>query len=230
MPQSSRIEIRAGQQKQTPEFTTRDLKMKVKTTQEKQVSRPTTVIKIKKRKLFEEISTPVSKSKEALLPIRRTTRSMAKQVIVPNIPSLQREPMDILSSPEKGSGCGATVSEAEGLVTVSETEGLVTETLRGLRKEKEAREEVTKEAITSSPDKSLNKQKLIAKIERLKQEVEEYKVLDRHIKAENAQLKEQHAEVSAKLNKVLRLIQYTRVIKKELKSEVSGFNILQPEK
>jgi DNA repair exonuclease SbcCD ATPase subunit len=129
--------------------------------------------------------------------------------------------MDIPSSPEKGSGCGATVSE---------TEGLVTETLRGLRKEKEAREEVTKEAITSSPDKSLNKQKLIAKIEKLKQEIEEYKVLDRHIKAENAQLKEQHAEVSAKLNKVLRLIQYTRVIKKELRSEVSGFNILQPEK
>jgi hypothetical protein len=71
---------------------------------------------------------------------------------------------------------------------------------------------------------------LIAEVERLKQEVEEYKVLDRHIKAENAQLKEQHAEVSAKLNKVLRLIQYTRVIKKELRSEVSGFNILQPEK
>ena len=64
----------------------------------------------------------------------------------------------------------------------------------------------------------------------MKQEVEEYKVLDKHIKAENAQLKEQHAEVSAKLNKVLRLIQYTRVIKKELRSEVSGFNILQPEK
>ena len=71
---------------------------------------------------------------------------------------------------------------------------------------------------------------MITKIERLKQEVEEYKVLDKHIKAKNAQLKEQHAEVSAKLNKVLRLIQYTRVIKKELRSEVSGFNILQPEK
>jgi hypothetical protein len=63
---------------------------------------------------------------------------MAKQVTVPNIPSLQGEPMDIPSSLEKGSGCGATVSETEGLVTVSETEGLVIETLRGLRKEKEA--------------------------------------------------------------------------------------------
>ena len=75
--------------------------MKVKTTQEKQVSMPTTVIKIKRRKLFEETSTPINKSKEASLPIQRTTRSMAKQVTVPNIPSLQGEPMDIPSSPEK---------------------------------------------------------------------------------------------------------------------------------
>ena len=89
---------------------------------------------------------------------------------------------------------------------------------------------MTKEAITPSPNKSLNKRKFIAKIERLKQEIEEYKVLDRHIKAENAQLKEQYVEVSARLNKVLRLIQYTRVIKKEMRSEVFGFNILQPEK
>jgi hypothetical protein len=147
------------------------------------VSRPTTDVKIKKRKLFEEITTPVSKSKEALPPIWRTTISMAKQMIVPNIPSLQKEPMDISSSPEKGSGCGAIVSEAWGLVTISETEGLVIETLRGLRKEKEAREEITKEEITSSLDKSLNKQRLIAKFKRLKQEVEEYQVLDRHIKA-----------------------------------------------
>jgi hypothetical protein len=69
MPQSSRIEIRVGQQKQTPESTTQGLKIKVKSTQEKQVSRPTTVIKIKKRKLFEETSTPVIKSKEVSLPI-----------------------------------------------------------------------------------------------------------------------------------------------------------------
>jgi hypothetical protein len=62
---------------------------------------------------------------------------------------------------------------------------------------------VTKKAITSSLDKSLNKQQLIVKIGKLKQEIEEYQVLDRHIKAENAQLKEQNAEVSAKLNKVL---------------------------
>jgi hypothetical protein len=54
--------------------------------------------------------------------------------------------------------------------------------------------------------------------------------LDRHSKVENAQLKEQNVEVSSKLKKVLWLIQYTRVIKKELRSEASGFNILQPEK
>ena len=89
---------------------------------------------------------------------------------------------------------------------------------------------VAKEVLTPSPDQSLNEPALLIEIERLKQEIEEYKILDRHIKAENAELKEQHAEVSSKLNKVLRLIQYTRVIKKELRSEVSSFNILQPKK
>jgi predicted nuclease with TOPRIM domain len=71
--------------------------------------------------------------------------------------------------------------------------------------------------------------------EELKQEVEEYKVLDRYIKKENAQLKEhnrrlqdEHDEVSAKINKVLCLIQYTRVIKRELKDEASSFDILKP--
>jgi hypothetical protein len=89
---------------------------------------------------------------------------------------------------------------------------------------------VTKKEITSSLNKSLNKQQLIVKIGKLKQEIEEYHVLDRHIKAKNAKLKEQHGEVYAKLNKVLQLIQYTRVIQKELRSEASSFNILQLEK
>jgi hypothetical protein len=123
MPQSSRIEIWIGQQKKTPEFTTQGCKIKVKSTQEEQVSRPTPVSKSKKRKLFEETPTPVSKSKKVSLPIRRTTRSMAKQVTTPNIPSPQGESMDILSSPEKGSGCGATTRETEGLVTISEMKG-----------------------------------------------------------------------------------------------------------
>jgi hypothetical protein len=86
---------------------------------------------------------------------------------------------------------------------------------------------VAKKVLTPSLDKSLNEQTLLTEIERLKQEVEEYKILDRHIKAENAELKEQHAEVSTNLNKVLQLIHYTRVIKKELKSEASGVNILK---
>jgi hypothetical protein len=161
---------------------------------------------------------------------------MAKHAKTPNIPSPQREYMDISSSTEKESGWGATTSETEGLVTISEMEGLVTETLmdlrkgkevvtqealtpspgkslsrrkmimkalRSLRKEKEAREMVTKKVLTPSPDKSLNEQTLLTKIERLKQEIEEYKILERHIKAENVELKEQHAEVSTKLNKVL---------------------------
>jgi hypothetical protein len=85
---------------------------------------------------------------------------------------------------------------------------------------------VTKEVLTPSPDQSLNEQTLLMEIEILKQEIE-YKILDRHIKAENAELKEQHAEVSSKLNKVLRLLHYTWVINKELKSESSCVNILQ---
>ena len=106
---------------------------------------------------------------------------------------------------------------------------MIIKALSSLRKEKGARGMVAKEVLTPIPDNSLNEQTLLTEIERLKQEVEEYKILDRHIKAENAELKEQHAEVSAKLNKVLRLIHYTRVIKKELKSEASGVNILQSE-
>ena len=88
---------------------------------------------------------------------------------------------------------------------------------------------VAKEVLTPSPDQSLNEQTLLMEIERLKQEIEEYKILNRHIKAKNAELKEQHAEVSSKLNKVLRLVHYTRVMKKELKSEGSSVNILQSE-
>ena len=73
--------------------------------------------------------------------------------------------------------------------------------------------------------------------EKLKQEASGYHVLDRHIKVENSQLKEcnlrlhdAQEEVSAKLNKVLHLIQYTKVIKKELRSEASSLNILEPDK
>jgi chemotaxis regulatin CheY-phosphate phosphatase CheZ len=108
----------------------------------------------------------------------------------------------------------------------------------------EARGEVTEQETIFDPVSSLRKKHLVLKVgkltkqnKKLKQEVTEYQVLDRHIKGENAQLKEynrrlQYAqeEASAKINKVLCLIQYTRVIKKELRSEASGFNILQPDK
>jgi hypothetical protein len=90
------------------------------------VAKPTTDVKIKKSKLFEETPTPIKKYKKVSLPTQRTTRSMSKQAIVPNIPSLQGEPMDIPSSPERGSVCGVT--------TICETKGLVKETLRDLRK------------------------------------------------------------------------------------------------
>jgi hypothetical protein len=44
------------------------LKIGIKSTQKKQVSRPTTGVNIKKRKLFEETPTPVSKSKKSHFP------------------------------------------------------------------------------------------------------------------------------------------------------------------
>jgi hypothetical protein len=120
----------------------------------------------------------------------------------------------------------------------------VKEKFRGLRKEKEAQEEVIEQITTYDPKNSLRKQQLIVKIgkltkqsEKMKQEVTEYQVLDRNIKVENAQMKEYNLKlhdaqeaVSAKLNKVLCLIQYTKVIKKELRCESSGLNILQPDK
>jgi septal ring factor EnvC (AmiA/AmiB activator) len=98
------------------------------------------------------------------------------------------------------------------------------------------------EKATHEPVSPLTKHQLELKVknltkynEELKQEVEEYKVLDRHIKKENAQLKEnncrlqgEHDEVSSNLNKVLCLVQYTPVIKRELKYEASGLDILKP--
>jgi hypothetical protein len=67
--------------------------------------------------------------------------------------------------------------------------------------------------------------------------VKEYQLLDRYIKKENEQLKEtsqqlqdDHEETSNKIKKVLRLIQYVRVIKRELKEEASAINIIDPPK
>jgi uncharacterized phage infection (PIP) family protein YhgE len=71
----------------------------------------------------------------------------------------------------------------------------------------------------------------------LKQEMKEYQLLDRYIKKENEQLKatsqqlqDDHEETSNNLKKVLRLLQYIRVIKRELKAEASAINIIDPQK
>jgi septal ring factor EnvC (AmiA/AmiB activator) len=71
----------------------------------------------------------------------------------------------------------------------------------------------------------------------VKQEVKEYQLLDRYIKKENEQLKatsqqlqDDHEETSNKLKKVLRILQYIRVIKRKLKEEASTINIIDPQK
>jgi hypothetical protein len=63
------VEIGNVQQRKTPEPTLRSSKVKIKSTQEKPVSMPITAINMKKRKLFEENSTPIKKSEEVSLPI-----------------------------------------------------------------------------------------------------------------------------------------------------------------
>jgi predicted RNase H-like nuclease (RuvC/YqgF family) len=71
----------------------------------------------------------------------------------------------------------------------------------------------------------------------LQYEVKEYQLLDRYIKKENEQLKatrqqiqDDHEETSNKLKKVLRLLKYVRVIKRELREEASAINIIDPPK
>jgi hypothetical protein len=60
-PQYSRVETRNVQQEQTPEPTLYSSKVKIKYVQEKHVPLPINDTKTKKRKLFEETSTHVSK-------------------------------------------------------------------------------------------------------------------------------------------------------------------------
>jgi hypothetical protein len=61
------VETRNVQQGQNPEPTLWSSKVKIKSVQEKKVPVPINTIKIKKRKLFEETSTPIRKSEEASL-------------------------------------------------------------------------------------------------------------------------------------------------------------------
>jgi hypothetical protein len=95
------VEKRNVQQEKTPEPTLWSSKVKIKSVQEKQVPIPISSTKTKKRNLFEETSTPVRKFEEASLPIRRTTRSMDKQIIFPHVPCLPEDPIDIMNYLEK---------------------------------------------------------------------------------------------------------------------------------
>jgi glutamyl-tRNA reductase len=124
---------------------------------------------------------------------------MVKQGTVPHVPYFAEDPVDIPTSPEQ---------EEMYVTTISEAEELVTETLKDLRREVEAREEIT-EQETHEPVNSLTKHQLELKVkkltkhnEELKQEVEEYKVLDRHIKKENAQLKENNCRLQGEHDEV----------------------------
>jgi hypothetical protein len=71
---------------------------------------------------------------------------MAKKVTIPHIPSFAEDPVDIPTSPEK---------EEMYVTTISEAEELVTETLKDLRREVEAREEIT-EQVTHEPSQSFD--------------------------------------------------------------------------
>jgi hypothetical protein len=93
------------------------------------------------------------------------------------------------------------------------------------------------------PKRTLTKEQMKKKIvelqkqnQELKQEVKEYQLLDRYIKNENEQLKttnqqlqDDDEETYNNIKKVLRLLQYVRVIKKELKAEASAINIIDPQ-
>jgi predicted RNase H-like nuclease (RuvC/YqgF family) len=78
--------------------------------------------------------------------------------------------------------------------------------------------------------------KLQKQNQELKQEVKEYQLLYRYIKKENGKLKgtnqqlqDDHEETSNNIKKVLRLFQYIRVIKRELKEKTSVVNIIDPQ-
>ena len=112
---------------------------------------------------------------------------MVKQGEIIYVPYFEEDPVDIPTSPEQDEMYVATTSEVEELVI---------EKLKDLRREVEAREEIIEKTV-HEPVSSLNKHQLGLKVKNitkqnagLKQEIEENKVLDRHIKKENAQLKE----------------------------------------
>ena len=112
----------------------------------------------------------------------------------------------------------------------------------GMGEEFEERECI--QPVMMESKKTLTKEQMKKKIgelqkqnHKLQQEVKEYQLLDRCIKKENEQLKatsqqlqDNHEETSNNIKKVLRLLQYVRVIKRELKEEASTINIIDPPK
>jgi hypothetical protein len=166
-------------------------------------------------------------------PCKRITRSMArkgKTIVSPHTPE---DPIN-LTSPSEDLPIQDDIS--------SLTEEQATITLCGMREEVEERECMQPAMVEST--KNLKKEQMKKRIgelqkqnQELQQEVKEYQLLDRYIKKENEKLKatnqqiqDDHEETSNKLKKVLRVLQYVSVIKRELREEDSAINIIDPPK
>jgi predicted RNase H-like nuclease (RuvC/YqgF family) len=157
---------------------------------------------------------------------------MEKKGKVVDSPLTHEDPIDFTSSP-------IDLLVQDGIPSL--TEDQVTITLCGMREKVEEREHIQLKTMESM--RTLTKGQMKKNIEELqkqnqelKQEVNEYQLMDRYIKKENEQLKatnqqlqDDHEETSNKLKKVLRLLQYIRVIKRELKVEASVVNIIDPQ-
>jgi hypothetical protein len=188
---------------------------------------PVTISQLEKKKR-KPVSTP-----DPVPPCKRTTRSMEKKGKTIVSPHTQEDPIDLTSPSED-------LSVQDDIPSLTEEQATIT--LCGMREEVEERECI--QPVMMESTKTLTKEQMKKKIgelqkqnQELKQEVKEYQLLDRYIKKENEQLKatsqqlqDDHEETSNKLKKVLRLLQYVRVIKRELKEEASAINIIDPPK
>jgi hypothetical protein len=90
--------------------------------------------------------------------------------------------------------------------------------------------------IMMESTKTLTKEKMKQRIGELQKQNQKLQQ-DRYIKKENEQLKatsqqlqDDHEETSNKLKKVLQLLQYVRVIKRDLREEALSINIIDPPK
>jgi hypothetical protein len=188
---------------------------------------PVTISQLEKKKR-KPVSIP-----DLVPPCKRTTRSMEKKGKTIVSPHTQEDPIDLTSPSED-------LSIQDDIPSLTEEQATIT--LCGMREEVEERECI--QPVMMESTKTLTKEQMKKKIgelqkqnQELKQEVKEYQLLDRYIKKENEQLKatsqqlqDDHEETANKLKKVLRLLQYVRVIKRELKEEASTINIIDPPK